>query len=155
MYRKLSSIVVVTLIAILAAFVAPSALAPPPRLTPKILNIGVIDPFDGPTAERVTLPFQRFMAQGPFTTPDGTSYALNVVTADAATPKLVADAVTQLKRSNVVAIFAPNDDQFVEQSLPVLQAAGVPIFSAATSTAVSGGNMFFRTRASDKWRSAD
>lgn len=154
MRRTMSSVVVVTLIAILVAFVVPPTLAAPQHQTPKILNVGVIDSFDGPTAEGVTLAFQRFMAQGPFTIPDGTGYTLNVVTANAATPKLVADAVTQLMKSNVVAIFAPSDNQFVEQSLPALQAAGVPIFSAATSTAISGGRLFFRTRASDNWRSA-
>jgi len=48
-----------------------------------------------------------------------------------------------------------DDDQLVLDSTPALQAAGVPIFAAATSTAFKGGGLLFRTRASEKWRATD
>ena len=154
MLRKKSAIVVATLIVALIAFVTPLALASTPRQTRQPLNIGVIGPFDGPTAEGVTLALQRFSAQGVFTTPDGASYTLSVITADANTPQQVADAITDLKKNNVIAIFGPNDDKLVEDSMSALQAAGIPVFTDATATAIKGGGLVFRTRAADNWRMA-
>src|SRR4029453_6818809 len=103
----------------------------PPKQVQQSLNIGVIGPFDGPTAEGVTLALQRFSAQEPFSTPDGTRYTLSVITADATTPQQVTDAITELKKNNVIAIFAPNNDKLVEDSMAALQAAGIPIFTDA------------------------
>src|SRR5262245_55460168 len=91
------------------------------------LNIGVLGPFDGPTAQGVTLAVQRISALGPVTTPDGTSYSLQVVAADVNTAQEVTAAVDKLKQSNVVAIFGPDDDSLAVDSLPALQAAGIPV----------------------------
>jgi ABC-type sugar transport system substrate-binding protein len=154
MLRKKFAIVVATLIVALIAFVTPLALAATPRQTRQPLNIGVIGPFDGPTAEGVTLALQRFSAQGVFTTPDGASYTLSVITADATTPQQVTDAITELKKNKVIAIFGPNDDALVEKSMSALQAAGIPVFTDATAIAIKGGGLVFRTRAADNWRMA-
>ncbi len=154
MLRQKLPIVAAALIVALIAFVTPLALAAPYRQTRPTLNIGVIGPFDGPTAEGVTLALQRFSAQGVFTTPDGTSYTLAVITADATTAQEVTDAITKLKNDHVIAIFAPDDDKLVVDSMPALQAAGIPVFTGATANAVKGGGLVFRTRAADNWRMA-
>ncbi len=154
MLRKKFPVVAAAVIVALIALVTPLALAAPHTQTRQTLNIGVIGPFDGPTAEGVTLALQRFSAQGIFTTPDGTSYTLSVITADATTAQEVTDAITKLKKDNVIAIFAPDDDKLVEQSMAALQAAGVPVFTGATATTVKGGGLVFRTRAADNWRMA-
>lgn len=119
---------------------------------PQALNIGVIGPANGPTAEGVILAIRRFSAQGVFSTADGTTYTLSVITAEASTPQQVAEAITTLKKSNVVAIFGPGDDNLVGNSMIDLQAAGIPIFTDATSTDIKPGGLVFRTRAADNWR---
>ena len=98
------AILMAALLTLTLTSVTPLVRAAPPSQT---LNIGVIGPFDGPTAEGVTLALQRFSAQGPFTTPDGATYTLAVITADATTPQEVSTAITQLKRQNAIAIFGP------------------------------------------------
>ena len=145
-------ILIATLIVAAIVFVTPLALTASPRQNRQPLNIGVIGPFDGPTAEGVTLALRRFSAQGEFTTPDGVSYTLSVITADANTPQQVTEAITELKKNNVVAIFGPSDDKLVEDSMSALQAAAIPVFTDATATAIKGGGLIFRTRAADNWR---
>src|SRR5512140_1063912 len=141
MKRTTYALIAATLMAALLVVVTPLALAAPSGQTRQPLNIGVIGPFDGPTAEGVTLALQRFSAQGVFTTPDGISYTLSVITADATTPQQVAEAITELKKNKAVAIFGPDDDQLVEASMAALQAAGIPIFTAATATTIKGGGL--------------
>jgi ABC-type branched-subunit amino acid transport system substrate-binding protein len=119
---------------------------------PQPLNIGVIGPDDGPTAFGVRLAVQRINAVGPVTGPDGTAYSLAVVTADAGNAADVGNAITTLKKSNVVAIFGPDDDKLAVDSLSALGGAGVPVFTGATTTALKGGNLVFRTRAADSWQ---
>jgi len=144
-----------TLVVALIASVSQLAIASPPRQNPKILNIGVIGPFDGPTALGVTLAVQRVSSLGPLTTPDGTAYTLGVMTADASKPEEVTGAITRLKASGVVAIFGPDDDKLTQDTMPALQAAGIPIFTAATATNIKPGGLIFRTRANDTWRMTD
>jgi ABC-type branched-subunit amino acid transport system substrate-binding protein len=151
---KHAFVVAMWIVALTIVFVTPLALAAPPKQARQPLNIGVIGPFDGPTAEGVTLALRRFSAQGVFTTPDGVSYTLSVITADANTPQQVTDAIAELKKNKVIAIFGPNDDKLVEDSMSALQAAGIPIFTDATATAIKGGGLVFRTRAADNWRMA-
>jgi ABC-type branched-subunit amino acid transport system substrate-binding protein/uncharacterized protein YraI len=155
MTRTRFAVAVATLIAALTViFVTPLARAAPLPQTRQRLNIGVIGPFDGPTAEGVTLALQRFSAQGVFTTPDGATYTLSVITADATTPQQVTDAITELKANKVIAIFGPNNDTLTAASIPALQAAGIPIFTDATTTAFQTSGLIFRTRAADNWRGA-
>src|ERR1041385_374095 len=119
---------------------------------PQILNIGVIGPADGPTTLGVTLAVQRINAGGAVAAPDGTAYTLKVVSADAANPTDVGNAITTLKKSGVVAIFGPDDDKLALASQDALNGAGVPIFTGASSTAFKTGNFIFRTRANDSWQ---
>src|SRR5579859_2106195 len=152
MIRTRSAIVGATMLVALMVVVAPLSLAAKSLQTRQPLNIGVIGPFDGPTAEGVTLALQRFSAQGVFTTPDGVGHTLSVITRDANTPQQVKDAITELKKNNVFAIFGPDDDTLVAASLPSLTAAGVPVFTGATATALQTSGLIFRTRAADNWR---
>ncbi len=154
MLRKKFPIVIAGLLVALIAVVNPLALAAPHKQTAQILTIGVIGPYDGPTAEGVTLALKRFSAQGVFTTPDGVSYTFSVIAVNASTVQEVADAITKLKKNNVIAIFAPDDDKLVMDSMSALQAAGVPVFTGATTNAIQSGGMVFRTRAADNWRMA-
>jgi ABC-type branched-subunit amino acid transport system substrate-binding protein len=157
MVRYRSAIVVLCAATAVLASITPFALASPkslPMQTPQTLNIGVIGPFDGPAAQGVSLAVERISASGPITGPDSATYALTVVPADAKTPDDVASAVTRLKGNNVVAIFGPDDDALAAKSIDALNGAGVPIFTAATSTAVKAGGSIFRTRAADNWQAA-
>src|SRR5258706_667078 len=119
---------------------------------PQILNIAVIGAADGPTALGVTLAVQRINAAGAVAAPDGTAYTLTVVTAGASNAADVGNAITTLKKSNVVAIFGPDDDALAVSSLDALNGAGVPVFTGATTTALKTGNLVFRTRANDSWQ---
>ena len=85
---------------------------------------------------------ERFSAQGVFKTPDGVNYTLAVITADATTPQQVAAAITELKKNKAIPNFGPDDDQLVEASMSALQAAGVPVFTAAIGTAMKGSGPF-------------
>lgn len=152
MRRNIIHIGLVGFLVILIGLVTPQALAAPRPQATQPINIGIIGSFDGATAQGVTLAIRRFSAQGPVTTPDGITHTLSVVTAEATTPDEVATAITQLKTNNVVAIFGPDDDQLVIDSLSALQGAGVPIFTSATSTAIQSDGLLFRTRAADTWR---
>ncbi len=119
---------------------------------PQALNIGVIGPFDGPTAQGVSLAIERINGQGPITGPNGVTYAVSVIAADAQTPDEVTTALSQLKQNNVVAIFGPDDDRLAAASLSALSSAGVPVFLGATSTAIKTGGTIFRTRAADNYQ---
>ncbi len=155
MLRKKFSIGMATLVVAISVMVMPMALAAPAQQTLETLTIGVIGPFNGPTAEGVSLAVKRVSAQGVFTTPDGVSHKLATLAIDASTPQQVTDALNTFKQNKVVAIFAPNDDQLIVDSMTALQAANVPVFTGATGTIVKGGGLIFRTRAADTWRMGD
>jgi ABC-type branched-subunit amino acid transport system substrate-binding protein len=157
MVRYRSAIVVlaaaVTALASLTSLVlaSPKAL---PMQSSQTLTIGVIGSSDGPTAQGVSLAVERISASGPITGPGGATYTLAVMAVDAKTADDVANVVTQLKGSNAVAIFGPDDDGLAAKSIDTLTGAGVPVFTAATSTAVKTGGSIFRTRAADNWQAA-
>src|SRR5579885_1721169 len=100
MIQKKTFLLLLTVALIMAVIglIAPLTVIAAPA---QVLNIGVIGQFDSPVAEGVTLALRRFSAQGIFTTPDGKSYTLSVITANATTPQQVSDAITELKKSNV------------------------------------------------------
>ncbi|MEP7287478.1 MAG: ABC transporter substrate-binding protein [Chloroflexota bacterium] len=156
MFKKRLTIVSATLIVILIASISSAVFAANPNAprnqTAQVLNIGVLGASDSPTAQGVILAVQRFNAQGALATAGGTAYTLAVVTANATTAQEMPAALDNLKKNNVVAIFGPDDDKLATDSLPALNGAGVPIFTAATTLAVKGGGLLFRTRAADNWR---
>lgn len=115
---------------------------------PKTLVLGVIG-VDSPTAHGVQLTVERFNARGNTVTPDGTAYRLEVQARDASNPNEVATAVTSLRQSNAIAIFGPDNDELAQASVNVLLGAGAPVFTSATSPAVSTGGSLFRVRAND------
>src|SRR5258708_2461418 len=152
--RKFAPLVATLIVALIVSatmLASPTARA---NQTPQPLAIGVIGAFDGPTAQGVTLAVQRLSALGPITSPDGVSYTLSVETANATSPDEVNSAIDQLKKSNVVAIFGPDDDKLVADSLATLKGAGVPVFTGATAASIQTGGLIFRTRADDNWRMA-
>ena len=118
------------------------------QTAPKTLLFGAIG-IDSPTERGVQLAVSRFNARGNTVTPDGSAYQLAVQAIDANTSDEVASAITQLKQAGAVAIFGPERDDLVPGSLTTLSGAGVPVFTSATSTAVTTGTMLFRTRADD------
>ncbi|HLY26363.1 MAG TPA: ABC transporter substrate-binding protein [Aggregatilineales bacterium] len=119
---------------------------------PQPLYFGVIGADDSQTAFGVSLAVQRLSVLGALITPDGNSYTLKVVTAEASSAADVANAITELKKNNIDAIFGPDDDKLLMDSLPALQSAGVPIFTSATTTALKATGMIFRSRANDSWQ---
>jgi type IV secretory pathway VirB2 component (pilin) len=105
-YRS-ASVVLCVAVAVLASITS-STLASPnslPMQNPQTVNIGVIGPFDGPTAQGVSLAVERISASGPISGPGGTTYTLTIVPADAKTPDAIGSAVARLKDSNVVTRF--------------------------------------------------
>jgi ABC-type branched-subunit amino acid transport system substrate-binding protein len=118
------------------------------QAAPKTLLLGAIG-IDSPTERAVQLAVTRFNARGNTVTPDGAAYQLAVQAVDASTADEVNAAVLQLKQAGAVAIFGPERDDLVADSVNSLQGAGIPIFTTATSTAVTTSNMLFRTRADD------
>ncbi len=155
-YRS-ASVVLCVAVAVLASITSLAQASPPKWLAvqnPQALNIGVIGPFDGPTAQGVSLAVERLSASGPITGPGGATYTFTIVPADAKTPDAVASAVARLKDSQVVAIFGPDEDSLAAKSIDALNGAGVPVFTGSTSTAVKAGGSIFRTRAADNWQAA-
>lgn len=150
--KRFIPLVAIIFVALLISISSLVLASPRSAQTSQPLNIGVIGPADGPTALGVTLAAQRINAAGGITGPDGTVYTLAVVTANAGNAPDVGNAITTLKKSNTVAIFGPDDDKLVLDSLSALNGAGVPVFTGATTTAVKGGNLIFRTRAADSWQ---
>ncbi len=117
--------------------------------TPQTLVLGVINSGDNATARGVELTVARFNARGNTVTPDGTAYRLSVVEQDANNPGEVATAVAALKKANAIAIFGPDSNDLAQASVSTLLGAGVPVFTGATSTAVSTSGSLFRVRAVD------
>src|SRR5579859_4307030 len=156
MYRKRLAVVLALALVVMSLSVvslaADSRAVSAQSQTPQPLYFGVIGAADSPTALGVTLAVQRVSALGALTTPDGNSYTVKVVTADAANATDVANAITQLKKNNLAAIFGPDDDKLLTDSLPALQSAGVPVFTGATTMAFKGSGLLFRTRANDSWQ---
>jgi ABC-type branched-subunit amino acid transport system substrate-binding protein len=152
MIGKKRQLVATALVVAFATTATSLVSAAPEQQTQKPLYIGVIGPFDGPTAEGVTLAFKRVSAQGVFTTPDGVGHTLAVITADATTPQQVTDAVAQFKNNNTVAIFGPDDSALFKASEATLQAANIPVFTSAASNVIKGSGLLFRTSAADNWR---
>ncbi|MHB8749367.1 MAG: ABC transporter substrate-binding protein [Aggregatilineales bacterium] len=118
------------------------------QTTPKTLLLGAIG-IDTPTERGVQLAVARFNARGNTVTPDGAAYQLAVQAVDANTPDEVSSAITQLKQAGAVAIFGPERDDLVPGSATTLLGAGIPVFTSATSPAVTTGTLLFRTRADD------
>ncbi len=154
MLRKRFALIAVLLTVALLATMSPFALASTLRQTPQMLNIGVIGPIDGPTAQGVSLAVERLTGKGPISGPGGAAFNFSVLAADAKTADDVSAAITQLKGSNVVAIFGPDDEQLAAGSSAALAGAGVPVFVGATSTAVKTGGQVFRTRAASNRQAA-
>ncbi len=116
--------------------------------TPKTLVLGVIG-VDSPTARGVQLTVERFNARGNTVTPDGTQYRLEVQVRDANNASEIGTAITNLRQANAIAIFGPDNDELAQASVNVLLSAGAPVFTSATSPAVSTTGSLFRVRASD------
>src|SRR5258708_32556027 len=148
--KRLTAIVSLALAIILMRTLSLTGLAS--AQAPQPLYYGVIGAPDSPTAFGVSLAVQRLSEKGALVTPDGNSYTLKVVTAEASSAADVANAITELKKNNLAAIFGPDDDKLFMDSLPALQSAGVPIFTGAITTALKASGMIFRTRANDSWQ---
>lgn len=116
--------------------------------TPKPLVLGVIG-IDSATAHGVQLAASRFNARGNTVTPDGTAYRVEVASRDASNPTEISAAIESLKQAGAVAIFGPDNDDLAIASANTLLGAGIPVFTSATSQAVSTGGSLFRTRAND------
>ncbi len=145
--RKRITVVASLLVVVLLASV--TVYAAPFRQTPQELRIGVIGTFDSPTAQGISLAVERFNAKGPVNGPGNATYTLSVITADAKTADDVGNAIKQLKQSNAVAIFGPDDGPTLLAASAALKASGLPVFTAATTTEFKGGGNMFRTRASN------
>src|SRR5947209_7638217 len=91
--RVATLIAAVAMIATTSLAFASSPHTVPRQNNPQLLNIGVIGPFDGPTAQGVTLAVQRLSNIGPTITPDGTAYTPAVIAIDASTPEQVTSTV--------------------------------------------------------------
>lgn len=114
------------------------------------LSIGVIGGSDSDTARGVSLAVEQVNATGPITLPDGRLARFSVVVVDARTPAEVSGALAQLLQTSPVAIFGPDDNFLAAQNNAVLAGAGVPVFTGATSSAVTPGGFLFRTQAPDR-----
>lgn len=116
------------------------------------LKIGVIGGIDSPTLRGVTLAAELANQGGGVRLPDGRQVTVSVVAVDAATPEEVAAAIGQLRQTGIFALFGPDDNGLAARSLGTIAVAGIPVFTAATSSDVRPGGFVFRTQASDDVR---
>ncbi|MBX3065345.1 MAG: ABC transporter substrate-binding protein [Anaerolineae bacterium] len=135
---------------LLAAVLIGAAL--PARAQAGTLVIGVIGTEDSPTFLGVSLVASYVNADGGLTLPDGQVVNISVITQAASSAEEVSAAVQSLRSQNAVAVFGPDDDVLAAQSLQSLATAGVPIFTAATTTKAPVGGFVFRTQANDDIR---
>jgi ABC-type branched-subunit amino acid transport system substrate-binding protein len=153
--RNRFPILALLMLVVLLVSVTPIALAgpfsSPNRQSTQTVNIGILGPSDGPTAQGVLLAVQRINAAGPVTGVAGVTYTLNVLAGDVRTPEDVTTGIGQLKQANAVAIFGPDDDGLATRSSAALVAAGIPVFTGATTNALNTTGLVFRTRASDNF----
>ncbi len=136
---------VIAIIGLLAASVRTGAA----QVTPKTLVLGVVSGVNSPTANGVALAVARFNARGNTVTPDGTAYTLSLAAQDANTAAEVTSAITTLKAANAAVIFGPDREDLAQASATTMLSVGVPILTAATTSAVATGGNLFRTRADD------
>jgi ABC-type branched-subunit amino acid transport system substrate-binding protein len=148
MLRRRFFVALVGLIMVAALAASPIFAAPSPQAG-QTLTIGVIGAADGPTLRGVSLAVEQANAQGVLL-PDNTPVTLRVIAVDAGDQ--VPAAIDQLRQANIVALFGPDNNATATSSLPALTAAGLPVFTAATSADVKTGGFIFRTRAADSVR---
>lgn len=140
--------ILLVVFALVAAFAA-APFQTAAQTTPKTLAIGVISGRNSQTSFGIQLAVARFNGRGNTVTPDGTNYKLAVEERDANSPTEVAAAISELKTKGVLAIFGPDIDELAQASQNTLLAAGLPVFTAATSPDVQTTGSVFRTRATD------
>jgi len=117
------------------------------RAQSQIVTIGVIGPVDGSTLHGVSLAVDQVNAAN-MKLATGVVFNLSVAIVDASADQVPA-AVSQLKDRGVAAIFGPDDNSAAVRNLQAMSAAGIPIFTSATSADVRPGGFVFRTQASD------
>lgn len=138
------------ILALLGGAALPTASAQPPLM----LNIGVIDSPQSPTARGIFLAIQEATAKGGLILPDGRPFALQPITGTRAplTRDEVREALSGLRNAGAVAIFGPDDPIVADQNSAALAAAGVPIFTSAPNRETPRGDLIFRTSATDEYR---
>ncbi|MCS6872720.1 MAG: ABC transporter substrate-binding protein [Anaerolineae bacterium] len=147
-YRLILSLI--ALIALLSAVALPSALAQTPA--PVVLNIGVLDAPDSPTARGVWLAIQEASARGTLRLPNGQPFVLKPLTISRPPTSLdeVRESLDAMLSASVVAIFGPDGGALAEESSAALATAGVPVFLSTAAQNAPTGDLIFRGQALDQ-----
>lgn len=138
------------LVALLSAAALPTALAQPSQ--PVVLNVGVLDAPDSPTARGVWLAIQEAQARRIPTLPDGRPFILKPITISRTPTSLdeVRESLDAMLSASVVAIFGPDNGALAEESSAALATAGVPIFLSTAAQNAPTGDLIFRGQALDQ-----
>ncbi len=137
------------LVALLSAAALP-ALAQAPA--PVVLNVGVLDAPDSPTARGVWLAIQEAQTRRALRLPDGQPFSLKTVTISRPPTSLdeVREGLDIMLSNGVVAVFGPDNGALAEESSAALATAGVPVFLSTAAQNAPRGDLIFRGQALDQ-----
>ncbi|MFN7211092.1 MAG: ABC transporter substrate-binding protein, partial [Aggregatilineales bacterium] len=119
---------------------------------PIVLNVGVLDSPDSPTARGVWLAIQEAQTRRALRLPDGQPFSLKIVTISRPPASLdeVREGLDIMLSNGVVAIFGPDNGALAEESSAALATAGVPVFLSTAAQNAPKGDLIFRGQALDQ-----
>lgn len=144
---------IAAIVLLIAALVAPLALAAPNTQDATMLRVGLLGAPMGDVGNGARLAIDQINGAGGFAGQDGTTYRFELITLpDAATEgSLGSDVSKLLEREGLVAILGPDDDEVLSpDNIDTLTETELPILTAVTLdrlTEDDDTNSFFRIRA--------
>jgi len=152
--RQWRSGLIVAIALLIAALVAPLALASPAAQDgPTILRIGYLGDPAGEVGNGARLAIDQINGAGGFAGQDGTAYLFELITLpDAATEGSLASDLQKLaQREGLVALLGPDDEAVLSpDNIETLSESGLPVLTAVTAdrlTEDDDANQLFRIRA--------
>lgn len=147
----------VTVMGLLALFLALGAAWAQPQDGGPVFRIGVLDDERGPISMAARFAVRSINDAGGVIGADGTQFRLELVIEPTTTGDTLAAAINNLAAAQIVAVIGPQTGDVVLSNLPLLQSLRVPILTPAvgdTVVASDSTGLIFRTRAAERFQGA-
>jgi ABC-type branched-subunit amino acid transport system substrate-binding protein len=117
-----------------------------------VFRVGVLDSENGRISNGARLAIQEINTAGGVRGADGTFFQLELIIQPTSSATSLADALSMLSQSNVIAILGPESSNDVLNNLQTLQSLGIPIITPATGDTIIASDTtgrIFRSRAAE------
>lgn len=148
---RLKQCSVLLLLSLLLAAGSDGALAR--QMQPAVVRLGLLGSADSPAGRGAQLAIAEINGAGGITGPDGTVYAIELLSTPVRTADEVRAGLDALNQRGVLAILGPDDDSVVLATFNALRSARLPVFTAATGDALTiadTADFIFRARAPER-----